>query len=135
MRRKIFSNKNRTIATGIVTATASFGYFLSPLFVQYSNPTYGWKNTLLFFIVFLIIGAITSFFLFKKEYVDETNNSFTRDQTASNALQEAFRHKGYLLLVAGFFVCGFQITLVATHLPGYIQQKGLPDWTAAAFYL
>ncbi|NCV23927.1 MAG: MFS transporter [Proteobacteria bacterium] len=129
---KFFSNKNRTIATGIVTATASFGYFLSPLFVQYSNPTYGWKNTLLFFIVFLIIGAITSFFLFKKEYVDETNNSFTRDQTASNALQEAFRHKGYLLLVAGFFVCGFQITLVATHLPGYIQQKGLPDWTAAA---
>ena len=129
---KFFSNKNRTIATGIVTATASFGYFLSPLFVQYSNPTYGWKNTLLFFIVFLIIGAITSFFLFKKEYVDETNNSFTRDQTASNALQEAFRHKGYLLLVAGFFVCGFQITLVATHLPGYIQQRGLPDWTAAA---
>ena len=35
------------------------------------------------------------------------------------------------MLVAGFFVCGFQITLVATHLPGYIQQKGLPDWTAA----
>jgi predicted MFS family arabinose efflux permease len=36
------------------------------------------------------------------------------------------------LLVAGFFVCGFQITLIATHIPGYIQQKGLPDWTAAA---
>jgi len=37
-----------------------------------------------------------------------------------------------MLLVAGFFVCGFQITLIATHIPGYIQDKGLPEWTAAA---
>ena len=72
------------------------------------------------------------FFLFKKEYVDTTNNSFTRDQTTLNAIREAFKHKGYMLLVAGFFVCGFQITLVATHIPWYINDRGLPDWTAAA---
>ena len=53
-------------------------------------------------------------------------------QTAPKALQEAFQHKGYKLLTAGFFVCGFQITLVATHMPGYIKETGLPDWTAAA---
>ena len=47
-------------------------------------------------------------------------------------MQEAFQHKGYQLLTAGFFVCGFQITLVATHMPGYIKETGLPDWTAAA---
>jgi MFS family permease len=129
---KFFSDKNRTISVGIVTGSASIGFFIMPLFTKFSNDTYGWQNTVQYFIYFLIFASICSLFLFKKEYVDTTNNSFTRDQTAWSAMKEAFNHKGYMLLVAGFFVCGFQITLVATHIPGYIQQKGLPDWTAAA---
>ena len=129
---KYFSDKNRTISTGIVTGSASIGFFIFPLFTKFSNDTFGWHSTVLYYIYFLIFAGICSLFLFKKEYVDTTNNSFTRDQTATKALSEAFKHKGYVLLVSGFFVCGFQITLVATHLPGYIQQKGLPDWTAAA---
>jgi MFS family permease len=129
---KYFSDKNRTISTGIVTGSASIGFFIFPLFTKFSNDTFGWHSTVLYYIYFLIFAGICSLFLFKKEYVDTTNNSFTRDQTATKALSEAFKHKGYVLLVSGFFVCGFQITLVATHIPGYIQQKGLPDWTAAA---
>ena len=129
---KYFSDKNRTISVGIVTGSASIGFFIMPLFTKYSNDAYGWQNTVQYFIYFLIFAAICSLFLFKKEYVDTTNNSFTRNQTTLKALSEAFKHKGYLLLVAGFFVCGFQITLIATHIPGYIQQKGLPEWTAAA---
>jgi MFS family permease len=129
---KYFSDKNRTISVGIVTGSASIGFFIMPLFTKFSNDVYGWQNTIQYFIYFLIFAAICSLFLFKKEYVDTTSNSFTRDQTTSKALSEAFNHKGYMLLVAGFFVCGFQITLIATHIPGYIQQKGLPEWTAAA---
>jgi MFS family permease len=129
---KYFSDKNRTIAIGIVTGAASIGFFIMPLFTKFSNDAHGWQNTIQYFIYFLIFASICSLFLFKKDYVDLTNNSLTRDQTASKALIEAFKHKGYMLLVAGFFVCGFQITLVATHIPGYIQQKGLPEWTAAA---
>ena len=129
---KFFSDKNRTISVGIVTGSASIGFFIMPLFTKFSNDAFGWQNTVQYFIYFLIFASICSLFLFKKDYVDTTNNSFTRDQTALNAVKEAFKHKGYMLLVAGFFVCGFQITLVATHIPGYIQQKGLPDWTAAA---
>jgi MFS family permease len=129
---KYFSDKNRTISVGIVTGSASIGFFVMPLFTKFSNDYYGWQNTVQFFIYFLIFASICSLFLFKKEYVDTTNNTFTKNQTTLNAMREAFKHKGYMLLVAGFFVCGFQITLVATHIPGYIQQKGLPDWTAAA---
>jgi len=129
---KYFSDKNRTVSIGILTGSASIGFFLMPLFTKFSNDAYGWQNTVQYFIYFLIFGAICSLFLFKKKYVDTTNNAFTRDQTALSAMKEAFKHKGYMLLVAGFFVCGFQITLVATHIPGYIQEKGLPDWTAAA---
>ena len=129
---KFFSNKNRTIATGLVTASASIGFFLLPMFAKFSNDTFGWKLTLEYYIYLLVFGLLCSLFLLKKEYVDETNNQFTRDQTAPKAVQEAFQHKGYKLLTAGFFVCGFQITLVATHMPGYIKETGLPDWTAAA---
>ena len=129
---KYFSDQNRTIAVGIVTGSASIGFFIMPIFTKLSNDTHGWQNTVHYFIYFLIFAAICSLFLFKKEYVDTTNNSITRDQTTLEALAEAFKHKGYVLLVAGFFVCGFQITLIATHIPGYIQEKGLPDWTAAA---
>ena len=129
---KYFSDKNRTISVGIVAGSASIGFFIMPIFTKFSNDIYGWQNTIQYFIYFLIFAAICSLFLFRKKYVETTSNSFTRDQTASKALSEAFKHKGYMLLVAGFFVCGFQITLVATHIPGYIQQKGLPEWTAAA---
>ena len=47
-------------------------------------------------------------------------------------LKESFAHKGFRLLVLGFFVCGFQITLVATHVPRYVQDRGLDDWTGFA---
>ena len=129
---KYFSDKNRTISVGIVTGSASIGFFIMPLFAKFSNDAYGWQNTIQYFIYFLIFAAICSLFLFKKEYVDTTNNALTKNQTVLEAVEEAFSHKGYMLLVAGFFVCGFQITLIATHIPGYIQEKGLPDWTAAA---
>ena len=48
-----------------------------------------------------------------------------------NALKEAFQNKSYVLLTAGFFVCGFHITLVGTHVPTYVIDRGLEGWTAA----
>ena len=49
-----------------------------------------------------------------------------------SALKEAFKTKSYVLLTAGFFVCGFHITLVGTHVPTYVIDRGLESWTAAA---
>ena len=46
------------------------------------------------------------------------------EQTIPEALKEAFNHKGFILLSFGFFVCGFNITLVSAHIPGYIQERG-----------
>ncbi len=125
---KHFPNEKRTIATGIVTAAASVGYFIAPLFTQYSLGNVGWEQTLKYFMYFILFGLITSIFLLsKKEKVLQTN---IKNQNFGEAIQEAFSHKGYMLLVAGFFVCGFQITLVATHVPGYMQERGLGGWAA-----
>jgi MFS family permease len=76
---KYFSDKNRTISVGIVTGAASIGFFIMPLFTKFSNDIYGWQNTVQYFIYFLIFASICSLFLFKKNYVDITNNNFTRD--------------------------------------------------------
>ena len=125
---KHFPNEKRTIATGIVTAAASVGYFIAPLFTQYSLGNVGWEQTLKYFMYFILFGLITSIFLLsKKEKVLQTN---IKNQNFGEAIQEAFSHRGYMLLVAGFFVCGFQITLVATHVPGYMQERGLGGWAA-----
>jgi MFS family permease len=126
---KHFPLSNRTIAMSIVTAVGSFGFFLSPLFTNYSLRNNGWTDTLYYFLIFLIIGLIISFFVrspSKSENPEKTNS-----QTAAQALTEAFKTKSYIFLVLGFFVCGFHITLVGTHVPQYVIDRGLEDWTAA----
>ncbi len=126
---KHFPNETRTIATGLVTAAASVGYFLSPLFTQYSLGEVGWVQTLKYFMIFIGFGLIASLFLLPSKSIIESTQA-DRDQTFISAINEAFAHRGYVLLVLGFFVCGFQITLVGTHIPGYMQDRGMGGWSA-----
>ena len=125
---KHFPLSNRTIAMSIVTAVGSFGYFLSPLFTNYSLGNNGWVQTLFYFMLFLSLGFIISFFVRSPEMNDTKDSSH---QTTTEALIEAFKNKSYVLLLSGFFVCGFHITLVGTHVPKYVIDRGLEDWTAA----
>ena len=127
---KHFPLSNRTIAMSLVTAFGSFGYFLSPLFTAYSLNENGWKITLIAFMIALVIGLIISYFVRSpslNESIEDPNSQGTYD-----ALKEAFGTKSYILLVSGFFVCGFHITLVGTHVPTYVIDRGLESWTAAA---
>ena len=127
---KHFPLSNRTIAMSFVTAVGSFGYFLSPIFTNYSLSQYGWNYTLYLFAIFLVIGFFIAFFV--KSPLNSEILEQKSDQTAKEALSEAFSNKSYNLLVSGFFVCGFHITLVGTHVPKYVIDRGLEDWTAAA---
>ena len=126
---KHFPNETRTIATGVVTAAASVGYFLSPLLTKYSLVHFDWVNTLKYFMIFIFFGLVVSLFLFPAKTLINSSQA-DRDQTFLSSLKEAFSHKGYVLLVLGFFVCGFQITLVGTHIPGYMQDRGMAGWSA-----
>ena len=126
---KHFPASNRTIATGIVTCAGSFGYFVSPLLVRYSLVETGWENTLLYFSLLLGLGLVVALFVSTPKIpvgVNQDNN-----QTAGEALKEAFANKSFIYLTLGFFVCGWHIALVATHIPTYMADKGLPDWTPA----
>jgi len=126
---KHFPASNRTIATGIVTCAGSFGYFVSPLLVRYSLIETGWENTLIYFSLLLGLGLIVALFVSTPKIpvgVDQNNK-----QTAREALKEALENKSFIYLTLGFFVCGWHIALVATHIPTYMMDKGMPEWTAA----
>ena len=127
---KHFPLSNRTIAMSIVTAVGSFGYFLSPILTEYSLTENGWQITLIAFMIALTIGFAISFFVRSpslEQTIEEPNS-----QSTLEAIKEAFGTKSYILLVSGFFVCGFHITLVGTHVPTYVIDRGLESWTAAA---
>jgi len=130
---KHFPNKTRGLAIGIVVAMASIGYFFSPLYTKFALSEYGWEKTLQSFLYFIIFGMIVAIFLRPVKKHKATNDNIKKnEQTISEALKEAFNHKGFVLLAFGFFVCGFNITLVSAHIPGYIQERGFEAWTAFA---
>ena len=126
---KHFPLSNRTIAMSIVTSVGSFGYFVSPIFTSYSLVNNGWMETLYIFMIFLIIGFFIAFFVRSPSSTQSIEKP--NDQSTLESLREAFQNKSYVLLTAGFFVCGFHITLVGTHVPTYVIDRGLDGWTAA----
>ena len=127
---KHFPLSNRTIAMSLVTAVGSFGYFISPMYTSYSLINNGWIHTLYIFTIFLVIGLVIAFFVRSPSLSESIEKP--SDQNTISALKEAFKTKSYVLLTAGFFVCGFHITLVGTHVPTYVIDRGLETWTAAA---
>ena len=127
---KHFPLSNRTIAMSLVTAVGSFGYFISPMYTSYSLINNGWIHTLYIFTIFLVIGLVIAFFVRSPSLSESIEKP--SDQNTMSALKEAFKTKSYVLLTAGFFVCGFHITLVGTHVPTYVIDRGLETWTAAA---
>ncbi len=127
---KHFPASKRTIATGIVTCAGSFGYFVSPVLVKYSLNESGWENTIFYFCLLLGLGLLVALFVSTPKIpVGENQN---KDQSAVDALKEAFANKSFIYLTLGFFVCGWHIALVATHIPTDMMDKGLPDWCATA---
>jgi len=130
---KHFPNKTRGLAIGIVVAMASIGYFFSPLYTKFALSEFGWEKTLQTYLYFIIFGMIAGIFLFPVKKDKNTSGKVIVDeQTIPEALKEAFTHRGFILLTLGFFVCGFNITLVSAHIPGYIQERGFEVWTAFA---
>ena len=132
---KHFPNQSRGKAAGYVTAFGGLGMFIFPILTKYLMVEVGWQSTFTVFAIILFILCIPGLFLKKPEGQNENVDLKKEPEKSDNVitvLKESFAHKGFRLLVLGFFVCGFQITLVATHVPRYVQDRGLDDWTGFA---
>jgi MFS family permease len=118
----------RTFAFGVGTASGSFGQFLfSPLSVALIDA-YGWQNTLIVFAAVTLLIIPFAFALASPRGADAPAAGAPARQSVAQALVEAFGHRSYVLLVLGFFTCGFQIFFISVHLPAYVVDRGLPAW-------
>ena len=83
----------------------------------------------------LLCTTMIAFALFmrtsKSSHNEAALSHAQQQQTLRQALKQAFAHKGYWLIHLGFFVCGFHVMFIATHLPSYLADKQLPASTAA----
>jgi MFS family permease len=128
---KLLPENWRTIAFGAGTAAGSFGQFLfSPLAVVLIHEV-GWQKTLVIFggLVLLIVPLAMMIAAPRRAKGAPATVSATSSQTVSHALTEALGHKSYVLLVLGYFTCGFQLFFIAVHLPAYLVDRGLPAET------
>ena len=100
------------------------------MYTRFTLLEFGWNVTLVIFGCMILAGLVISLFLTTP--MTEFKQDDQYQQTATQAIKEAFSNKSYNYLTLGFFVCGWHIALVATHIPMHIRDKGLEDWTATA---
>ena len=122
---RLLPTEMRTIGFGIGTAAGSVGQFIFAPLGQGFISAYGWQTALVLMAAFLAATPFLSYALRGRPQAVPTRAG-EKDQTIPEALREAFTHPSYRLLVAGFFVCGFQIAFITVHLPPYLADIGIP---------
>jgi MFS family permease len=122
---RIVPPEKRSWAFGLATASGSLGQFIFSPLVGAMIAAYGWQSALLalaassLLIIPFALPLMVQNTSSSKAVKGETELSMTE------AISKAFGHGSYLLLVAGFFVCGFQLAFVTVHLPPYLAEHGL----------
>jgi predicted MFS family arabinose efflux permease len=111
----------RSWALGITAAAGSFGQFLMVPVEGSLIGTFGWQQALLILSVLSLAIIPLAFGLREKS----TPAAGAHAQSIGEALREAFAHKSYLLLTAGYFVCGFQVVFIGVHMPSYLKDQGM----------
>jgi MFS family permease len=125
---KLLPPQWRGIALGAGTAAGSFGQFLfAPLGVALLD-NFGWQPALTVFACLMLLVVPLSLALATPASASSLAAP-AEQQTFKHALAEAFGHRSYVLLVSGFFTCGFQLAFIGVHLPAYLVDRGLPVQT------
>ncbi|MEJ2624627.1 MAG: MFS transporter [Pseudolabrys sp.] len=121
---KLMPAEMRSLAFGAGTAAGSFGQFLfSPLAIGFIEKL-GWQHALVAFgiITLSIVPLATAL---RTAPMSHAKTDGVSEQTLRHAMIEAFGHRSYILLVLGFFTCGFQLLFITVHLPAYLVDRGL----------
>ena len=127
---KLLPEQWRPMAFGAGTAAGSFGQFLFPPIGNILIDTLGWQQALVVFAVTLLPVLPISVILATRKLGSGAGAAAANlpNQTVMQALTEAFKHRSYVLLVLGFFTCGFQLAFITVHMPAYLRDTGLPAW-------
>ena len=118
----------RSWAMGVTAAAGSFGQFLMLPVENWLIGGWGWQNAL--FVLGLMSLAILPLAFGLREPAFAVAQAGPQ-QSVRAALREAIGHKGFRLLTAGYFVCGFQVVFIGVHLPSYLKDHGLQPGVAS----
>ena len=127
--------EKRSFAFGLGTASGSAGMFLFAPISQGLIDNLGWSDSLVAIALFMLAIPLLAIPL----RGNASTSAFAAEefrQSAAEALREAFGHRSYLLLISGFFVCGFQVAFITAHFPAYISDLGISArWAVVAISL
>lgn len=121
--RSISSN-NKSLFLGIIMASGSFGQFVMVPIINYFINNFGWVFSSMAASILVSPLLIMSFLISKNSTKQIFSNN---DQTIFDSIKSAVNNRSYKLLTSGFFVCGFHVTFVSTHLPAFLNDNNLEE--------
>src|SRR5256886_13911061 len=128
---KLLPPEQRGVALGAGTAAGSFGQFLFAPFGVALIDNFGWQAALTVFAGLMLLIVPLALAL-STPLATSRNVPAADQQSFKTALAEAFGHRSYVLLVLGFFTCGFQLAFVTVHLPAFLVDRGIPAQTGGS---
>jgi len=124
--------EKRSLAFGISGACSSFGQFMMMPIEQQLIGSIGWQNA------FYVLGAVVVALMVPMAFYlrePEVAHAHGPQQSIREAAGEALGNRSFLFLVAGYFVCGFQLVFIGVHLPAYLKDKGIVNPSVAVLAL
>lgn len=122
---KLLPNEWKSIGFGAATAAGSFGQFLFPPLTTGLMNAMGWQQTAIIFGFSLLIVLPFALALRTHSAASAGGAGHGHQQSIGAAIGEALRHPSYVMLVLGFFTCGFQLAFVTVHMPAFLVDKGM----------
>lgn len=129
MARAVDESK-RQMVLGIGTAAGSLGQFIVVPVTQQLINGYGWITTLNILAASALTMVLLAIPLAPYSGKNDTN-ILLEEQTIPDALEEALKHRSYILLVSGFFVCGFHVAFITAHMPAFLSDQGFSSQLGA----
>ncbi len=131
---RMIPSEKRGMATGIINAGGSFGQFLMAPIAGFLMLSVGWGNAMQVLGLIVLLALPAAFLLKGTGPVAGGKTAAAAAQAplgTGEAIRQALRNPSYLMLAGGFFVCGFHVAFLGTHLPGVVASCGLPtQWGA-----
>lgn len=130
MAARVVRAERRSLAFGLISAAGSVGTFIAAPLAQTMIASEGWRIGMLVFLALVAAMLPAAFIGGRADRVVQPVASGP-DQTLLDALDEARRHNGYVVMAAAFFVCGLQLVFLTTHLPTYLAICGIDPMVGA----
>ena len=128
---QVVAPEKRASSFGLITAAGSFGTFAIVPGVQWLLSDFGWQSSFTFIALVAGASAFLAIGIPQRRREVFPNTVESDDGSLLQALLQARGHSGYWLLNAGFFVCGFHVAFIATHLPAFLTDHGLSKMVGA----